>query len=499
MSSSSNSQKEAHDNAVREAYAAYVKYHQFDKSHKVEHAGEELLGQTHQEDPFPMFRTVEKTGVIYATTRAAVRGYHAEDPEWANMGQGAPETGPIEGAPPRNFDLHISPDEIEYAPNTGILELREKVATYYNHLYRQGKSSQYTAANVCIVPGGRAGITRIMAVMGSTQVGYFNPDYTAYEQALGLFQRITPSVYLHRDVNEALMPPDEFEFQTVGRGIGAVLLSNPANPTGQSIEGDNLKEYVRIARDHNVAIIMDEFYSHYYYDGDGVAPADGGADDDSNWPKSVSSAAYIDDVNKDPILIVNGLTKNWRCPGFRCCWVVAPSPIVEKLNSAGSFLDGGTNAPLQRLALPLMDLDFIRRDAWALQRHFRKKRDFLLSELAWLGIQVKWKPTATFYVWGDLSDLPPPLNDSLVFLEECAKHKIIIVPGVFFDCNPRSVRHLEKSKCIAFCRFSYGPPMPNLTRGMQHLETLIAVHRNASRPLTASTYVSNEMRQDLAL
>jgi hypothetical protein len=58
------------------------------------------------------------------------------------------------------------------------------------------------------------------------------------------------------------------------------------------------------------------------------------------------------------------------------------------LGSAGSYLDGGANAPLQRLALPLMDMDFIRRDAWALQTHFRQKRDFLLTELEKLGIRV---------------------------------------------------------------------------------------------------------------
>ena len=60
------------------------------------------------------------------------------------------------------------------------------------------------------------------------------------------------------------------------------------------------------------------------------------------------------------------------------------------LGSAGSYLDGGANAPLQRLALPLMELDFIRRDAWALQKHFQAKRDFLLKELAKLGIKVQW-------------------------------------------------------------------------------------------------------------
>lgn len=79
---------------------------------------------------------------------------------------------------------------------------------------------------------------------------------------------------------------------------------------------------------------MDEFYSHYYYDGETVSPEDGGADDDSNWPKTASSAKYVDNVNED-------LTKNWRCPGFRVCWLVAPKPIVEMLGSAGSFLDGG--------------------------------------------------------------------------------------------------------------------------------------------------------------
>jgi len=493
MSTNRNS---AHDDAIREAYEMYLKYHhkKGGRSEKSK-STEQLLGLSdHDSDPFPMFHHVQKTGVIFATARAKERGFHHDHPEWANMGQGAPETGHIEGAPSRNFEMKIFDDELEYAPNTGLPELREKVADYYNHLYRQGKQSQYTADNVCIVPGGRAGITRIMAALGNTTVGFFNPDYTAYEQSVGLFMRITPSGFLHRDPNEAIMTPDEFEFQTIGRGIGTVLLSNPANPTGQSIEGDNLKEYVRIARDHNVAIIMDEFYSHFYYDGTNVDPKDGGVDDNTNWPKIVSSAPYIEDVNKDPILIVNGLTKSWRCPGFRICWIVAPAPLVELLGNAGSFLDGGANAPLQSLALPLMDLDFTRRDTWALQRHFKQKRDFLLRELERLGISVKWKPTATFYVWADISNLPSPIDDSLVFLEECTKYKIICVPGVFFDINPRGTRHIEKSKCISNVRFSYGPPIRNLTIGMKSLEKMIQHHSDSSMPpdkrMRTSTYMN---------
>eukprot|EP00804_Cyclotella_cryptica_P022017 CCRYP_000936-RA/>CCRYP_000936-RA protein AED:0.04 eAED:0.04 QI:100/1/1/1/0.85/0.75/8/3698/492 len=427
---------------------------------------------------FEMFQHVMKTGVIYATSRARVRGFDPEDPEWANMGQGAPETGPLPGAPPRDFHMSIEDALLEYAPVTGLKELRVKVAEYYNHLYRQGKDSKYTYENVCIVPGGRAGLTRCMAALGSTQVGYFTPDYTAYQQALGLFVRITPSPLLHKNADEALMPSDDFKFQATGRGLGAMLWSNPANPTGMSLEGTELDAYVKIARDLNLALIADEFYSHYYYDGDAVDPVNGGADDDSNWPKTVSSAAYVQDVDIDPVLIVNGLTKNWRCPGFRICWIVAPKPIIEMLGSAGSFLDGGANAPLQKLSLPLMELDFIRRDAWALQREFKKKRDYLLTELARIGIAVKWKPTATFYIWADISSLPCPLNDCLVFLEECVKYKVICVPGVFFDINPRNIRNVRNNKCINFVRFSYGPPMSNLETGVQQIEKMIQYWKN---------------------
>ncbi|KAL7550146.1 hypothetical protein ACHAWF_013387 [Thalassiosira exigua] len=374
-----------------------------------EHEEEEEAKLPPPTDPFEMFHHVMKTGVIYATSRAQLRGFHMEDPDWANMGQGAPETGHLPGAPSRDFSMNILDAELEYAPTAGTRELREKVAGYYNHLYRQEKESKFTYENVCIVPGGRSGLTRLMAALGQNQVGYFTPEYTAYQQALGLFTRISPSPLLHRDVSEAIMSSEDFAFEASGRGLGAMLLSNPSNPTGQSLEGQELHNYVKIARENGIALLMDEFYSHYYYDGEAVDPADGGADDESNWPKTVSSALYIDDVNEDPVIIVNGLTKNWRVPGFRICWIVGPKRICEMLSSAGSFLDGGANAPLQRLSLPLMDLDFIRRDTWALQRHFKKKRDFLLDGLTSLGITVQWKPTATFYIWADLSALPSPL------------------------------------------------------------------------------------------
>lgn len=116
----------------------------------------------------------------------------------------------------------------------------------------------------------------------------------------------------------------------------------------------------------------------------------------------------------------------------------------------------------------------------------RRNEIFFLRELSALGIAVEWKPTATFYVWADLSALPHPINDSLVFLEEAVRHKVICVPGVFFDINPRGTRNMAKSKCISFVRFSYGPPMEHLEKGIDQIGKMIKYWKSNQR--SPSTY-----------
>ena len=50
-----------------------------------------------------------------------------------------------------------------------------------------------------------------------------------------------------------------------GRGFGAVLLSNPCNPTGKHVEGEELARWVATARELDCTLLVDEFYSHYIY------------------------------------------------------------------------------------------------------------------------------------------------------------------------------------------------------------------------------------------
>jgi aspartate/methionine/tyrosine aminotransferase len=135
--------------------------------------------------------TRASTGVVWCTERAYEHGFLDEPEKWANLGQGAPEVDDeIEGSFHRPQTIDISMAGREYGPTAGIKPLREAVANLYNAHHRQGKESKYTWENVCIVPGGRAGLIRIAAVLNNAYLGFFIPDYTAYNEMLSLFKNV---------------------------------------------------------------------------------------------------------------------------------------------------------------------------------------------------------------------------------------------------------------------------------------------------------------------
>jgi aspartate/methionine/tyrosine aminotransferase len=185
----------------------------------------------------------------------------------------------------------------------------------------------------------------------------------------------------------------------------------------------------------------------------------------------VSAAAYVDDVETDPIILVDGLTKNWRYPGWRISWTLGPKQVIEAIASAGSFLDGGANHPFQGVAARLLDTELALQETSAIQKHFGQKRRFVLDRLKQMCIGVDAEPTGSFYVWANLSGLPKPLNDGMSFFREGLKENVIIVPGVFFDVNPGN-RRLH-GRYENYCRISFGPELKKLELGLNALERVI--------------------------
>jgi aspartate/methionine/tyrosine aminotransferase len=408
------------------------------------------------------FRSVPRTGVIYVMTEAERLGFRMHSDQWCNLGQGQPDTGELPGAPERRTELKIGLHDQDYAPVAGLWELREAVASLYNQLFRRGMPSQYTAENVCISGGGRVSLMRACAAVAQINLGHFLPDYTAYEELLDIFRRFTPIPVLLDPERGYRFTTEQLRREVLGRGLGGILMSNPCNPTGKLVRGDELADWVNIARELDCTLMLDEFYSHYIWQGD---------------EPIVSAARYVEDVDRDPIVLFDGLTKNWRYPGWRVTWTIGPKKVIEAITSAGSFLDGGGSAPMQRAAVSLLTPDYVERETTALRTAFRAKRDYLVRELRDLGVSFDCEPEGTFYAWGDLKALPEQVNTGLNFFKAALQKKVITVPGTFFDVDPGQRRFGRPSRFRHHMRFSFGPSMDRIELAVERLRELVAEAR----------------------
>jgi aspartate/methionine/tyrosine aminotransferase len=257
--------------------------------------------------------------------------------------------------------------------------------------------------------------------------------------------------------------------EELSRGTSVILTSNPRNPTGHALDPEELTLIQDLCRDR-ATLIFDEFYAGYNYrtDCDGT---------------TLSAASNVIDVDRDDVILVDGLTKRFRLPGWRVAWVVGPKDFIKALGSCGSYLDGGTNVPFQEAAVEMLDPPKVKQEMKALQRHFKMKRDYVLKRLNEIGFDQGDQdiPDSTFYIWLDLTTLNPPppkesdvdLSNGLSFFDALLKEKTIVVPGIFFDLNPSKRRDLFDSPCHHFVRISYGPKMEVLKMGMDGIERVV--------------------------
>jgi hypothetical protein len=414
------------------------------------------------------FRTVPYMGVIYVVAEAMKLGFTNGDPDWCNLGQGQPEVGELAGAPPRYDAVRIEPADHAYGPLEGTPEVRQRIADHVNRLFRGGRKP-YTAANVGVAQGGRLALSRIGAALGKVRIGFQRPDYTAYQDMLELhLGRVTPVGIRTRRSDGFMIDPSEYAGLLESKDLDVFLLSNPCNPTGVAIRDEGLKTLVDVSRETGRTLILDEFYSHFVYDRDPAQP-DGDATPGGG---PISGAAFVDDPDTDPVLLVDGLTKSFRYPGWRMGWVLGPPETIENIARTASSLDGGPSRIVQRATLDVLEPARADQETRALREAFCRKRNIMVRRLKELGLEFAATPNSTFYCWASIRKLPPPFDDAMEFFRRALARKVMTVPGEFFDVNPGG-RRKSPSPFRQWMRFSFGPPEDNMILGLDRLARML--------------------------
>lgn len=416
---------------------------------------------------FPMVRYVPYMGVIWTVNEASKLGFYNGHPDWCNVGQGQPEVGTIEGAPERIENLKLEPSDAAYGPVGGTPEVREAIADWVNRTYRKGMS-QYTAENVSFACGGRLALTRLYSIFkDGTRIAYKNPDYTAYEDYLYPLRHNCELIELRAEEKDGFtVPVERFEDFMHDVRPNAFVFSNPCNPTGQVIKDEAMDRYIDAARKENCLLGADEFYATFSYNEDGT-PAD----------RAVSALPYVKDVNRDPVIVFDGLTKGFRYPGWRAGWAIGPKYLIEMINRAASAVDGGPSTMVQRGVIEELAPGHAEAELLATRKEFAVKRKMMIEGLAQLGIHTPTnQPLGTFYIWASIENLPGKLSDADHFFYACLQKKVITVPGHFFDVRPFRVRPTNEPY-RHWVRFSYGPKRQTIKTALERIEQVIKEYK----------------------
>ncbi|MFH1200092.1 MAG: aminotransferase class I/II-fold pyridoxal phosphate-dependent enzyme [Candidatus Micrarchaeota archaeon] len=256
--------------------------------------------------------------MIRITRRAQAAHYSIRDPEIASMvtarkkaGERTLELnigdpGAYDGAYGFAMPAHIKKGLVDaigddghydgYANEQGEPALRQAVAQYSKS---QGISDA-KEENVVAGNGLSELIDYLFGVAVEKGVGVVlpRPDYPLYTARVNWYEG-QPNYY-ELDHKKEWAPDIASLENAIGKDTFAVVLINPSNPTGATIERDALKAIIDVVADKGngeVAIISDEIYHHLRFEGKHTATA--------SLTKSV------------PVITLDGLSKGYYSPGWR--------------------------------------------------------------------------------------------------------------------------------------------------------------------------------------
>jgi aspartate/methionine/tyrosine aminotransferase len=202
-----------------------------------------------------------------------------------------------------------------------------------------------------------------------------------------------------------------------------VLLASPSNPTGTSIEPDELKSIVEAVRARGGFTIVDEIYQGLWYDA-----------------RPVSALSFGDDV-----VTVNSFSKYFNMTGWRLGWLVVPPAMVGAFEKLAQNLFICPSALAQHAALACFEPQTIAIYE-ARRLEFKRRRDYIVPALQRLGFSVPVMPDGAFYVYADCRGVPHPAAGDSAALARAMLHDagVALVPGLDFGNHaPRNYIRLS--------------------------------------------------------
>ena len=326
-----------------------------------------------------------------------------------NIGQPDIETPKVFYEAVRDYSNSV----LAYAQSPGVPSLIKAIRRYYRRL-----GVNYANDDILITTGGSEAllITMLCILDEGSEVIVpepFYPNYTTFIQAAGGKIRPLPTCpeegynYANRERLESL----------INEKTRAILITNPNNPTGNSLSEKQLRLVTKVARDHGLYMICDEVYREFVYDHDNIFCAGKYRDIDQN------------------IVIIDSVSKRFSGCGARVGMMISRNK--ELMAQALKFCQGRLCvATLDQIgATALYDLppEYFKK----IKEEYKRRRDVCYEKLSKIPGVVCTEPKGAFYMMAKL-----PIDDAELFQTwlltdfEDRGESVMFSPGKDFYATP---------------------------------------------------------------
>ena len=326
----------------------------------------------------------------------------------------------------------IEEDDSHYAPQMGKPELLEAISDYIQNT----RDVHYDPQTEIIATVGatEALDATLFAILNTgDKVVVPTPIFSLYFPLIEMTGATV--VQVDTSADNFVLTPEKLEevLEEEGKGVKAVILNYPSNPTGREYPQEVLAGLAEVIKKHHLYAIADEIYSELVY---GV--------------EHYSIATMI----PERTIFISGLSKSHAMTGYRLGYVAAPAKIMANISKMHAFLVTTVTNNVQVAAAEALTngLD----DPLEFRKIYQHRRDLLVAGLKELGFEML-TPEGAFYLF---AKIPTQFGtDDVAFAKQLAKEaKVGVTPGSAFGKGGDG-----------YVRLSYASSDENLTEAIKRI------------------------------
>jgi len=329
--------------------------------------------------------------------------FEAAGSDAINLGLGQPDVPTPEHARQGAIDAIEAGDADGYTSNKGTLELREAIAAKH----ARDNDLEYEPGGIIATSGGSEALHLAIEAHVDPGQGVLVPDpgFVSYQELTKIADGTPRPLGLREDLT---LDPDTVE-AAITDDTAAFVVNSPANPTGAVQSVEDMREFARIADEHDVLCISDEMYEQIVFDGEHRSPAEF--------------------AESDNVVVINGCSKSYSMTGWRLGWVAASERRAERMVRVHQYMQACASAPAQYAGLAA--LEGPQNCVAEMTAAFEARRDVLLDGLEEMGLEVP-TPRGAFYA---MPNVPDGWVDAVI------EEGVVVVPGdAFGERGAGSVR-----------------------------------------------------------